>query len=255
MKDLHKKSREEFNLFLDQIEDLKVEEEYLISRLQFFIDERGIADKDGKSLRIIESAIQAKRYKLMVQFLESVKSKSYFLNAFKFYLDANSDEIDSDLDYRMLQVMKVAEYQDGIDLFRKKYRGLNPPDNGCDIKLKQTPTGLSGFICAPWKDEVVISSDELEKKSNLQKENLPFSANGTRYRRKEKGVRRKADQKQFDMEELITSSNLSNNHVEVLRNEIEISRDCLRSFMLRKRYPNNELESCSYDGSVSITRL
>ena len=84
MKIFHEKSRKEFNIFLDEIEDPKVEEEYLIARLRFFINERGVADKDGKSLRIIESAIKAKRYELIVQLLESVKSKRYFLNAFKF---------------------------------------------------------------------------------------------------------------------------------------------------------------------------
>ena len=260
-----------FSDFIKEIEDLRVQDSELVKKLKFFFDERGLSKKASYVFWILESIKKAKRYELLVCLLENTNvrlaSNDSYSDAFQFYLSAQSNEVDSDLDYRVLQLMRKAEYKIGIDNFATTKRGVTPPIVEQTINTTAASEIMSNFISAPWKGQVVIpdshansilgSAVEATVDASSTKGKLPFCSRIRKDHKKvkENGLRRVAIEHQYDLEELISTSNLSNKHADVLRNEIEISPDCLRSFMSRKKHSNNELSSCSYDNSVVITRL
>lgn len=213
----------ELDKFIAQIRDQSCNERELESVLISFVKNRPDQNHSSELSKILSSIIGAKRYRLLVSFLESVQENRDSHIAFDSYLIARPQDVDSDLDYRMRQLMEVNKYQSGLDLFSKHLRGRNKPLEMTAIIDSCSYLSVNKPIM---KSEPDVSSDE----------KLPFSGR-IRTRR--------------------IKSNSENQGSDI--SEVGIDPSLLRSVMLKKTIRHrisaatNEISASLYDATSSIS--
>ncbi len=99
MKFLKDKAKLEFENFLSELENPDSDQKELLQRLNFFIAERGVLEKEDKVYNLCRSAMDGRNYGIVVELFEKTEGK-YHLLCFEDILD----------DYAALQKELVASY-------------------------------------------------------------------------------------------------------------------------------------------------